>query len=90
MTRRPPLLTNAAMVLFHIAHAPRARIEDMANDVGVSGRTVQRLLDELEGTGMLSRTREGNHYVYTVHLERPIADPPASTTVGDLLGLLGR
>lgn len=51
-------LTNHAHVLICLAQDPSMRIQDLAERVGITYRAVQRILDELEEAGYLSRHRK--------------------------------
>ena len=51
-------LTNHAHVLICVAQDPSMRIQDLAERVGITYRAVQRILDELEEAGYISRHRK--------------------------------
>jgi len=51
-------LTNHAHVLICLAQDPAMRIQDLAERVGITYRAVQRILDELEEAGYISRHRK--------------------------------
>jgi hypothetical protein len=61
------LLTGHGHVLVEIARNPRARIRDIAPVVGLTERTVQAIVTDLETAGYLTRTRAGRRTRYTVH-----------------------
>jgi DNA-binding MarR family transcriptional regulator len=61
------LLTGHGHVLVEIARNPRARIRDIAPVVGLTERTVQAIVTDLEAAGYLTRTRAGRRTRYTVH-----------------------
>jgi DNA-binding MarR family transcriptional regulator len=46
-------------VLVEIAKDPKARIRDISAVVGLTERTVQAIVADLEATGYLTRTRSG-------------------------------
>src|ERR1700749_279785 len=69
------LLTGHGHVLVEIARNPTARIRDIAAVVGLTERTVQAIVADLEGAGYLTRTRAGRRTVYTVHFDRPFRHP---------------
>jgi predicted transcriptional regulator of viral defense system len=58
-------LTNHARLLIMIARDPKIRLRDLAAASGVTERTAQAIVADLEEGGYLTRTREGrrNHYV---------------------------
>ena len=51
-------LTNHAHVLICLAQDPAMRIQDLAEKVGITYRAVQRILDELQEAGYLTRQRK--------------------------------
>ena len=53
------LLTGHGHVLVEIARNPRARIRDISPVVGLTERTVQAIVADLEAAGYLTRTRVG-------------------------------
>jgi hypothetical protein len=61
------LLTGHGHVLVEIARNPRARIRDIAPVVGLTERTVQAIVTDLEAAGYLTRNRTGRRTRYTVH-----------------------
>ncbi|MEV7174640.1 helix-turn-helix transcriptional regulator [Streptomyces sp. JL4002] len=60
-------LTNHARVLIAIARDPGIRLRDIAVDCGLTERTVQAIVTDLQADGYLTRTRDGrrNRYVVT-------------------------
>ena len=61
----------------------------MPGSVGVTERAVQRIIDNLEAEGYISRFRDGRKNRYEIHRERPMRHPAlAGRTVGDLLAAL--
>jgi DNA-binding MarR family transcriptional regulator len=60
------LLTGHAHVLVEIARNPKARIRDISPVVGLTERSVQAIVADLEAAGYLTRTRTGRRVVYSV------------------------
>jgi DNA-binding MarR family transcriptional regulator len=60
------LLTGHGHVLVEIARNPRARIRDISPVVGLTERSVQAIVADLEAAGYLTRTRTGRRVVYNV------------------------
>ena len=52
-------LTNYAHVLLCLAGDPARRMRDIAADVGITERGVQRIIAELEAAGYIERVRKG-------------------------------
>jgi DNA-binding MarR family transcriptional regulator len=61
------LLTGHGHVLVEIARNPRARIRDISPVVGLTERTVQAIVADLEAAGYLTRARAGRRVRYTVN-----------------------
>ena len=83
------LLTGHGHVLVEIARSPTARIRDIAAVVGLTERTVQVIVADLEAAGYLTRTRTGRRTLYSVnrdHLFRHSAQE--GLRIGPFLDLL--
>jgi MarR family len=61
------LLTGHGHVLVEIARHPDARIRDISAVVGLTDRTVQTIVADLEAAGYLTRTRTGRRTRYSVN-----------------------
>ena len=61
------LLTGHGHVLVEIARNPDARIRDISEVVGLTDRSVQAIVADLEAAGYLTRTRTGRRTRYTVN-----------------------
>jgi len=61
------LLTGHGHVLVEIARDPTARIRDIAAVAGLTERTVQVIVADLEAAGYLTRTRTGRRTRYSVN-----------------------
>lgn len=61
------LLTGHGHVLVEIARHPGARIRDISAVVGLTERTVQAIVADLEASGYLTRARAGRRTLYTVN-----------------------
>ncbi len=83
------LLTGHGHVLVEIARNPEARIRDLSAAAGITERTVQAIVTDLEAAGYITRTRTGRRTRYTVNpnsLFRHSAQ--GSHRVGPFLALL--
>lgn len=65
-------LTNHGHVLICLTRDPDLRIRDLAQLVGITDRAVAKLLDELEATGYITRTKVGRRNHYEVHTNQPM------------------
>jgi DNA-binding IclR family transcriptional regulator len=83
------LLTGHGHVLVEIARSPDARIRDIAPVVGLTERTVQAIVADLEAAGYLTRTRDGRRNRYTVNPDSLFRHPAQEGhRVGPFLDLL--
>ncbi len=83
------LLTGHGRVLVEIARDPRARIRDIAAGAGVTERTAQAIVADLEAAGYISRTRTGRRVRYTVNRHSLFRHPAQEGHhVGPFLALL--
>lgn len=83
------LLTGHGHVLVEIARNPEARIRDISPVVGLTERTVQAIVTDLETAGYLTRTRVGRRTRYTVDPDSPFRHrAQEGLRVGPLLDLL--
>jgi hypothetical protein len=69
------LLTGHGHVLVEIARNPGARIRDISAAVGLTERTVQAIVADLEAAGYLTRTRTGRRTRYTVNHDSMFRHP---------------
>ena len=82
-------LTGHGHVLVEIARDPRARIRDIAAAAGLTERTVQAIVTDLEAEGYLTRTRTGRRTRYTVNKDSLFRHPAQDGhRVGPFLTLL--
>ena len=65
-------LTNHAHVLLCLAKNPSERIRDIALEVGITERAVQRIIVELEADEYLEHVRDGRRNVYKVFSRKPL------------------
>lgn len=83
-------LTNHTHLLVVLAREPSARIRDLAAEVGITERAVQRILAELTAGGILTVHKEGRRNRYRINRKTRLRHPLESRhTIGELLDLLG-
>jgi DNA-binding MarR family transcriptional regulator len=83
------LLTGHGHVLVEIARNPEARIRDISAVVGLTERSVQAIVADLEAANYLIRTRTGRRVVYTVNRDSLFRhSAQEGHRVGQLLDLL--
>jgi DNA-binding MarR family transcriptional regulator len=80
------LLSNHGHVLVCLANDPHMRLRDVADQVGITERAVQRIILDLEQANMLSREREGRRNRYRIHVSQTLRHPMEQhRTVGELV-----
>ena len=76
-------------MLVEIARNPGARIRDISAAAGITERTVQAIVADLEAAGYLTRTRTGRRTRYTVNPGSSFRHPAQEgLRVGPLLAVL--
>jgi hypothetical protein len=74
---------------FYTRCDPELRIRDIANLVGITERATVQILNQLEASGYLTKTRVGRRNHYTVHGELPLRHPLNNgRQVGELLRVI--
>jgi DNA-binding MarR family transcriptional regulator len=87
--RQWTFLSNHAHVLVCLARDPCARLRDVAADVGITERAVQKIVGDLEEAGVLQRERAGRRNTYRLELDLPLRHAlEAHRTVGSLLAMI--
>jgi DNA-binding IclR family transcriptional regulator len=82
-------LTNHAQVLLCIAENNRLTAREIAGQVGITERAVQRILSDLKESGYINHERIGRRNIYIIHPERPMRHPAQQGyAIRDLLVLL--
>jgi hypothetical protein len=83
-------VTNHTQVLLCVVDDPDVRIRDIADAVGITVGSAQRILADLIESGYLQREREGRRNRYLVNYEAPMLRHAAQNghEIGGLLYLL--
>lgn len=71
-------LTNHGHVMIYLSRHPDARIRDIALAIGITERSAQTILAELEREGYVSKTKVGRRNHYQVHAELKFRHPQES------------
>lgn len=79
-------LTNHAHVLIHLSGSPDSRIRDIASAVGITERSVQGILHDLETDGYVTTTKSGRRNTYRIEPNMRFRHPAeADHRIGELL-----
>jgi len=80
------LFSNHGHVLVCLARDPESRLRDVAADVGITERAVQKIVRDLQDGGMVSVTKHGRRNRYQIHNMQSLRhDLEAHCTLGDLI-----
>lgn len=83
------LLSNHGKVLVCIARDPGIRVSEIAEQVGIRERAVQRILRELRDEGLVSATRDGRRNRYRINRRHNVPEvADRKVPVGRLLDAL--
>lgn len=89
-TREWTFLTNHGRVLAFLTKRPRITTREIAYEVGVTERAIQKVIADLETGGYVVRHKEGRRNRYTVRPEQPMRHQMEHEhVVADLLLALG-
>lgn len=84
-------LTNHSHVLVVLHSKPELVLREVALEVGITERAVQRIIQDLESGGFIERERVGRRNRYVVLVDEPLRHPIEShRRIGDLLGLISK
>jgi DeoR/GlpR family transcriptional regulator of sugar metabolism len=82
-------LSNHAHVLLLLAKDPEIRLREVAEQVGITERAVQRIVADLERDRYIERERNGRRNRYRVHRDLPLRHPiEAHRRIASLIALV--
>ncbi len=87
----PPwtFLTNHAHVLICIARDPEAVLRDVARQVGITERAVQRIIADLKDAGYIQLFKQGRQNRYELALSKSLRHPIESNcNISDFVNLI--
>ncbi|MEO0453621.1 MAG: winged helix-turn-helix domain-containing protein [Verrucomicrobiota bacterium] len=81
--------TNHAHVLLMLANEPEMTLRQVAINVGITERAVQRIVADLEEAGILIRQKEGRRNHYRISRRKKLRHPvEAHRSVGELIDFI--
>lgn len=84
-------LTNHSHVLLCLARNPAMRMREIAREVGITERAVQRIIADLRDEHFIALRRRGRCNVYKIRSNRRLKHPvEAGRTLADLLEMIGQ
>lgn len=88
-SHRWTFLTNHSHVLAVLHSNPELVLREVAVEVGITERAVQRIIQDLESGGFIERKRVGRRNQYEVLVDEPLRHPiEAHRNIGDLLAMI--
>lgn len=82
-------LTNHAHVLLCLARSTPLTMREIAMDVGITERAVQRIVADLRDEGYITPHKEGRCNSYDVHVGRHLKHPiEEKCTLADLIKMI--
>lgn len=90
-THRWTFLTNHAHVLILLSRDSTMVLRQVALQIGITERAVQRIIADLEEDGFIQREKVGRNNHYRILDHQPLRHPIEShRTIGDLIKLVSR
>ena len=71
-TPRWTFITNHGLVLSYISHNPSHTAREIASHVGITERTIHKIITDLEEAGYIERERVGRRNIYSVDPTLPL------------------
>jgi len=83
------LFSNHGHVLVCLASDSESRLRDVATAVGITERAVQKIVRDLQNSGMISVTKHGRRNRYRIHHKKTLRhNLEAHCTLGELVNLV--
>lgn len=83
------LFSNHGHVLLYLAREPDARLRDVAENVGITERAVQKIVRDLQEGGVISVRKQGRRNRYRINGRKPLRHPlEAHRSIGSLVKLM--
>ena len=80
------LLSTHGLVLLSVADKPEVTTREIADNLGMAERSVQRAVSDLDSTGYIRRKKVGRRNRYDVNHKKPLRSPiKQDKRVADLL-----
>ena len=83
------LLSNHGLTLLSLVDKPEATTREIAADLGITERTTQRIVADLDSADYIKKERVGRQNRYKVNHKKPLCHPTKKDkSVGNLLAEL--
>ncbi len=85
------LFSNHGHVLVCLARDSEARLRDVAMDVGITERAAQKIVRDLQDSGMVTVTKNGRRNSYRIHRKTTLRhDLESACTLKDLIKFVNK
>ena len=82
-------ITNHGLILSYVFHKPTSTVREIADHVGITERTAQKIISDLAMEGYLIRSRKGGRNTYRIESDLPLRHhTKEDITVSDLIEAL--
>ncbi len=83
-------VTNHALVLSFLARQPRITARELSSDIGITERTVRKIIADLDAAGYITKKKQGRGIRYRINADLSMRhDAHRDIAVGDFLEALG-
>ena len=90
MSKSWTLLSHHAHLLLALDRDPDYTIDQLAQILGITSRSVVNLINDLVDDGYLSKTKDGRNNHYEINRQAPLRHSTSrGKTVGELISALG-
>ena len=84
------LLTNHALVLYHLARKPLITAREVAQEIGITERAVRKIIADLDAARYINKSKEGRRVRYAVNPEVTLhKNTQSDVPIVDFLRALG-
>jgi DNA-binding MarR family transcriptional regulator len=81
-------LSNHGHVLVHLSRYPDSLVREIADAVGITERSTQAILSDLQAAGYVKIIKDGRRNTYKVNTSRKFRHPSEATeSIGSLLNI---
>ena len=85
------IFSNHGHVLVCLTRNPESRLRDVAADVGITERAVQKIVRDLQDGGMISITKNGRRNFYRIHKKQTVRHQlEAGCKIKDLIRVINK
>ena len=82
-------ITNHGLVLATVAKHPQSTAREIGDIVGITERAAHKIINDLDKSGYITKTKVGRRNKYKIHSDMPLKDDISDSAVGELLVMLG-